>query len=154
MSFIVLDLWQSIYIWVFFCSHGYILDSKFTTLLLVNTPPNLAIIRVLYNFDCRHFGQGTWQRSMYNNKYWHFSIGVIFFIDINWVSRFWTMMILFSELILDRILLDNLVLKPNPPDLGIYYAPYPAEGRASPKAMYGRGWVGCICIFFCFLYKT
>ena len=31
-----------------------------------------------------------------------------------------------------------------------YYAPYPAEGRALPKAMNGRGWVGCICIFFAF----
>ena len=32
----------------------------------------------------------------------------------------------------------------------VYYAPYPAEGRALPKAMNGRGWVGCICIFFAF----
>ena len=32
-----------------------------------------------------------------------------------------------------------------------YYAPYPAKGRALPKAMNGRGWVGCICIFFAFV---
>jgi len=35
-------------------------------------------------------------------------------------------------------------------NIDFYYAPYPAEGRALPKAMNGRGWVGCICIFFAF----
>ena len=29
----------------------------------------------------------------------------------------------------------------------VYYAPYPAEGRAPLKAVNGRGWVGCICTF-------
>ena len=33
----------------------------------------------------------------------------------------------------------------------VYYAPYSVEGRASPKAMNGQGWVGCICIFVHFV---
>ena len=35
--------------------------------------------------------------------------------------------------------------------LNSYYAPYPAEGRALPKAINGQGLVGCICIFFAFV---
>ena len=30
----------------------------------------------------------------------------------------------------------------------VYYAPYTAKGRLTPKAMNGQGWVGCIYIFF------
>ena len=50
------------------------------------------------------------------------------------------------------LLIIPLLKKPTPSEtlMGaskklVYYAPYPAEGWALPKAMNGRGWVGCTC---------